>query len=267
MGGAWNCAAPAIICDDFEKYAADTNDLSPDWITYEVSGTVNVDTSNVHAGAQSLHLTVEAGARHYANLIRFTSGVEVVPLHHFGRMMVWLTQVPADAQHWNLNMASGPFPAFPDEETKYLMGGMFGKLMSNYAQRLYPKVGDEIQLRGGGPQQGDAPADSDCAVAAPAQTISTGQWVCWEWEFDAPNGTTHLWLDEQAMTEVDAIGHGTQCQGPGFNGVPMATDYPWDPPQLFDKIFIGWEQYQDMPAQELWVDDLVISTERVMCPQ
>jgi hypothetical protein len=46
----------------------------------------------------------------------------------------------------------------------------------------------------------------------------------------------------------------------------MAADYPWDPPQVFDKIFIGWEQYQDMPAQELWIDDLVISTERVLCP-
>jgi hypothetical protein len=261
------CAAPALICDDFERYAADTNDLSPDWISYEVSGTLNVDTSKPHAGEKSLHLTVEAGSRHYASLIRFTSGVEVVPLHHFGRMMVWLTQIPQDAQHWNLNMASGPFPNFPDEETKYLMGGMFGTLMSNYAQRQAPKMGNEFLLRGGGPQQGDAPADSDCAVSAPTQTIAAGQWVCWEWEFDAPNGTTRLWLDEVAMTEVDAIGHGTQCQGPGFNGVPMAPDYPWDPPQVFDKIFIGWEQYQDMPAQELWIDDLVISTERVLCPQ
>ncbi len=29
---------------------------------------------------------------------------------------------------------------------------------------------------------------------------------------------------------------------------------------------IGWEQYQDTPAQELWIDDVVVGTERVGCP-
>jgi hypothetical protein len=68
------------------------------------------------------------------------------------------------------------------------------------------------------------------------------------------------------MTEVDAVGHGTQCQGPGFMGRPMSADYAWEGPQFFDQLTIGWEQYQDTPAQEVWIDDLVISSERVGCP-
>jgi hypothetical protein len=204
--------------------------------------------------------------RRYADIIRETRGQELVPLHHFGRLMVWITQIPQGAQHWNLNISSGPVTGYPDEVAKFAEGGTFGKLMSNYAQRDRAKMGDQYLLRGGGPENGDDPADSDCAVAAPQQTIGAGKWVCWEWEFDAPNATARLWLDGVPMTEVDAIGHGKQCQGPGFAGKPMSADYPWEGPQLFDKVIIGWEQYQDMPAQEVWIDDVAVGGERIMCP-
>jgi hypothetical protein len=265
-GGNSACPAPAIICDDFEKCTNGATDLSPDWIAYTYSGAVKVDTTKPHAGAQSLHLTTLQGAHHYADIIKETPGVELMPLNHYGRMMVWLTSVPPDAQHWNLNMSSGPFPGFPDEVTKYAEGGMFGKLLSNYAQRPRAKNGTMPLLRGGGPETGDAPVDSDCAVDEVTQTIQPGAWKCWEWEFDGPNGTAHLWIDGVAMNEVDAVGHGSRCQGPGFNGVPMTPDYPWDGPTMFDKLIIGWEQYQDNPAEEVWIDDVVISSQRIGCP-
>lgn len=260
-----NCPASALFCDDFEDYPANASDLSPNWTVYTYSGAVQVDDSKPHAGAQSLHLTVEAGMRHYADLIRETQGVELVPLNHYGRMMVWLTAIP-DQAHWNLNSSSGPMQSDPEELAKFLQGGMFGKLMSNYAQRGRVKVGDVYPLRGGGPEQGDPGADSDCAVAAPSQTLTAGQWVCWEWQFDGNSNSAYLWLDGTAMTEIDAVGHGTQCQGPGFDGVPMSADYPWAAPQFFDKVWLGYEQYQDAPAQELWIDDVVIASERVGCP-
>jgi hypothetical protein len=264
-GAQGDCPAGALFCDDFESYAANASDLSPNWTVYTYSGTVQVDGSKPHAGAQSLHLTVEAGMRHYADLIRETQGLELVPLNHYGRMMVWLTAIP-DQAHWNLNSSSGPMQSDPQELAKFLQGGMFGKLMSNYAQRGRVKVGDEYPLRGGGPEQGDPGADSDCAVAAPSQTMTAGQWVCWEWQFDGTSNSAYLWLDGVAMTEIDAVGHGTQCQGPGFDGVPMSPDYPWAAPQFFDKVWIGYEQYQDAPAQEVWLDDVVISSQRVGCP-
>jgi hypothetical protein len=254
------CAAPAVICDDFEKYAAGTTNLAPDWITYTYSGAVRVDGTKPRAGKQSLHLTTQAGARRYADLIRHTRGEALLPQRHFGRMMVWLTSVPPSA-HWNLNMSSGPLGT-TDEQVKFLEGGMFGKLMSNYAQRVVPTTG----VRGGGPENGDPGADADCAVAAPTQTIAAGRWVCWEWEFDGTADTARLWIDSQPMNEIDAVGSGKQCQGPGFMGRKMMPNYRWESPRVWDKLMIGYEQYQDTPAQELWIDDVVVSASRVGCP-
>jgi hypothetical protein len=262
---AAGCAAPAVICDDFEKYAAGTTNLAPDWITYTYSGTVRVDATKPRAGKQSLHLNTQAGARRYADLIRYRRGEALLPKRHFGRMMVWLTAVPPSA-HWNLNMSSGPMVGAPDEQVKLLEGGMFGKLMSNYAQRVVPSVGGQPLMRGGGPENGDPGSDADCAVAAPTQTIAAGRWVCWEWEFDGTADTARLWIDSQPMNEIDAIGSGKQCQGPGFMGRKMVPNYRWESPQVFDKLMIGWEQYQDTPAQELWIDDVVVSSARVGCP-
>jgi hypothetical protein len=49
-------------------------------------------------------------------------------------------------------------------------------------------------------------------------------------------------------------------------GRKMMPNYRWESPQVFDKLMIGWEQYQDTPAQELWIDDVVVSSARVGCP-
>jgi hypothetical protein len=263
--GAGACPAPAVLCDDFEKYAAGTSDLGPDWITYTYSGAVRVDATKPRGGKQSLHLTTQAGMRHYADIIRETRGQELLPRRHFGRFMVWLTSIPPQA-HWNLNMSSGPMIGAPNELAKFFEGGMFGKLMSNYAQRGRVIVNGQNLLRGGGPEAGDPGADADCAVAAPTQKVAAGRWVCWEWEFDGTADTARLWIDGLPMSEIDAVGSGKQCQGPGFMGRKMMPNYRWEGPELFDKLIIGYEQYQDTPAQELWIDDVVMSRERVGCP-
>jgi hypothetical protein len=179
--------------------------------------------------------------------------------------MLWITAVPAQA-HWNVNQSSGPMAGAPNELAKVLEGGMFGKLMSNYAQRGRVIQNGVEQLRGGGPQMGDPPADADCAVAAPTQKVDAGKWLCWEWEFDGTSDTARLWVDGQAMNEIDAIGSGKQCQGPGFMGRPMMPNYRWESPTVWDKIFIGWEQYQDTPANEVWIDDVAVGPERIGCP-
>jgi hypothetical protein len=264
-GGASGCAAPATICDDFESYASGATDLSPHWIAYSYSGTVRVDTTKPHAGAQSLHLNTQAGMRHYADIIQETRGQELLPKKHYGRVMLWLAAV-APNSHWNINLSSGPLAGFPDEIGKYAEGGMFGKMMSNYAQRARAMKDGAYLLRGGGPEQGDAAADADCAVAAPAQTIQAGKWLCWEWEFDGTNDEAHLWVDGKAMNEIDAVHNGTQCQGPGFAGKAMSPSYRWESPQLWDKLIIGYEQYQDTPAQEVWIDDVAVGGERIGCP-
>jgi hypothetical protein len=262
--GTVACPAGAVICDDFEKYASGTTNLSPDWITYTYSGAVHVDGTKPRGGKQSLHLTTVAGNHHYAELLREMRGQAILPLKHFGRLMVWISAVPPSS-HWNLNMASGPMKGAPEEVAKFLEGGMFGKLMSNYAQRGRIMMNGVYPPRGGGPETGDPGADADCAVAAPTQTIAGGKWVCWEWEFDGTADTALLWVDGKPMTEIDALGSGKQCQGPGFMGRKMMASYRWESPSVWDKVFIGWEQYQDTPANEVWIDDVALGPDRVGC--
>ena len=264
--GSGSCPPSAVICDDFEKYADGTTNLAPDWITYTYSGAVRVDATKPRGGNRSLHVTTQQGMRRYADIVRETRGQELMPRKHYGRLMLWITTMPQGPQHWNINISSGPVVGFPDEIAKYAEGGMYGKLMSNYAQRERAMANGMYLLRGGGPENGDAAADSDCAVAAPAQTIATRKWVCWEWLYDGTADSAFLWLDGQPQTEIDAVGSGKQCQGPGFNGRPMMANYRWEAPRVWDKVIIGYEQYQDMPAQEVWIDDVVIGSERVGCP-
>jgi len=266
--GSGSCPPGAVICDDFEKYTDGATNLAPDWVTYTYSGTVRVDTTKPRGGAKSLHVTTQQGLRRYADIMRETRNVELIPRKHYGRLMLWLTTIPQGAQHWGINTSSGPMVGFPDEMAKFGEGEMFRKLMSAYAQRARPMANGMYLVRAGGPENGDPGPEADCAVAAPTQTITPRRWVCWEWLFDgtADAASSFLWLDGQAMTEVDAVGFGKQCQGPGFNGKPMMANYRWESPRVFDKVIIGYEQYQDMPAQEVWIDDLVISTEKVGCP-
>jgi len=203
--------------------------------------------------------------RHYADIIRETRGQELLPRKHYGRLMVWITMIPPSS-HWNINFSSGPMVGAPDELAKFAEGGMFGKLMSNYAERARVMANGQYLLRGGGPEAGDPGSEADCAVAAPTQTVTAGKWLCWEWEFDGTADEAHLWVDGQPMSEIDAVKSGKQCQGPGFMGRPMTATYRWESPVVFDKLIIGWEQYQDTPAQEAWIDDVVVGTERVGCP-
>ena len=136
---------------------------------------------------------------------------------------------------------------------------MYGKLLAGYSVRQRVTAADgSFLLRGGGPENGDPATMADCSKAAKTETLAAKTWVCWEWKFDATNNETHLWLDGQPQTDVDVVGHGTACVG-GANPV-------WQGPTAFTKLIVGWEQYQDAPAQEAWIDDLVIATERVGCP-
>jgi hypothetical protein len=263
--GGGSCPAGAILCDDFEKYTAGTSDLGPDWTTYTYSGSVKVDTTKPHGGKQSLHLTTQSGSLRYADLIKETPGKQLLPLVHYGRAMVWVTAIPPDG-HWNINQASGPMMGAPSEIAKYSYGGQYGKLMPNYTQRALVMRNGTLPVRGGGPENGDPNPEADCAIAAPTEKLAPGKWVCWEWEFDGKNDETHLWLDGQPMTEVDVVKSGKQCQGPGFMGRRMMPNYVWEGPEMFTKIIIGWEQYQSAPAEEVWLDDLVMSEARVGCP-
>jgi len=255
------CPAGAVICEDFERYSDGATDLSPNWQAYGYSGTVKVDSTKPHAGSRALHVTVQAGGHHYADIIKQTQdGTAVLPQVHYGRMMVWVTQVPG-ASHWSLNHAAGPPAGMKTVAAKYSEGGERGKLMAGYSVRQRPLAPDgSFLLRGGGMEATDGNPTADCSKVAQTETMPTKSWVCWQWKFDATKNETHLWVNKTEQTEVAVVGKGTACSTGGANTV-------WQGPTAFTKLIVGWEHYQDdAMMQEAWLDDLAIGPDPIDCP-
>jgi hypothetical protein len=249
-----DCPAGAVICEDFEKYATGATDLTPDWQTYKYGGTtLQVDTSKPFQGSKALHLTAPVGGRKYADIVKQNPlDKELLPVKHFGRVMLWVTALPSTV-HWNINQAGGPLASNAQLIGKYSFGGQNGVLSANYTQRA--PVGDGLTpLRGGGPEDGDPnPPPVDCGPNATNQRLAVGKWVCWEWMFDAQASRIQLFLDGVEQTQVGARGNCTTT----FQG-----------PRVFSKMILGWEQYtspSDKP-QDAWMDNLVVSDQRIGCP-
>jgi Cip1-like, core domain len=257
---AAGCRPGALVCEDFERYADGATDLSPAWMVYGYSGTVKVDSTKAHAGNRALHVTTQAGGHHYSDIIKQTQdGTAVLPLVHYGRVMVWVSEVPA-ASHWSINHAGGPPAGMKNVLAKYSDGGEKGELVSGYSVRQRALAADgSFLLRGGGPETTDPNPTADCTKVAQNETMPTKTWVCWEWKFDATKNENHLWVNGVAQTEVDVVGQSTPCSTGG--------NVVWQGPTAFTKLIVGWEHYQnDAPAQEAWLDDLVIDTQPIGCP-
>lgn len=250
------CPAGALICETFEKYAEGATDFSPDWVAYRYGETtMQVDTTKPFKGTKSLHITAPVGGRKYADIIKQNPlDRELLPIKHYGRVMVWLTNQPT-AAHWNINQASGPVPGNPVQISKYSYGGQNGLLSPNYTLR--PPVGDNLTpLRGGGPHDGDTnTALFDCGPNTTSQRLANGRWVCWEWMFDGQMNQLRLYLDGVEQTQAAVNGVAGMCGA-------------WQGPRMFTKMIIGWEQYTQPSdrAQSAWLDDIVVSAQRVGCP-
>jgi hypothetical protein len=255
------CPAGTVICEDFESYTDGATDLTPNWQAYNYSGMVKVDSTKPHAGMRAMHVTVQAGGHHYADIIKQTQdGTAVLPLVHYGRVMVWVTSVPG-ASHWSINHSAGPPAGMKTVAAKYSFGGERGKLMAGYSVRQRPvDANGMFLLRGGGMEATDGNPSADCSKVAQTEVMPPKAWVCWQWKFDATKNETHLWVNGTEQTEVGVVGKGTACSAGGAATV-------WQGPTAFTKLIVGWEHYQDdAPAQEAWLDDLVVGPDPVSCP-
>jgi hypothetical protein len=257
MGGAAAAEDPcatALLCDDFESYAAGQAPGGM-WSARENSGSVGVDASQQFSGAQSVRFSVTGSGSSRTAFIRVTDAsiFPVADNHLFGRMMYWLESAPQTAVHWTMVEGGGTVPG-QTYHALYRYGGQHplsqgqtfvgNRLMANYDT---PDWYGNMNTPG-----------SDCWRHAQSDVMPTGKWVCVEWEFDGPNNTERLWLDGQAITDVTVMGTADAC-------LNAASSYVWEAPS-FTQIDIGWESYQSDEPRTAYVDDVVISTTRVGCP-
>lgn len=262
---AAGCAPGAVFCDDFESYPLDpktnlTQDFSPNWLKYKFHGNPYVWTSMSFQGKQNVGLDTEAGDLRYAGIVRQRPDDQAVaPLDHYGRVMFWVKALPP-VSDWNFIHLSGLQAGSTTKIAQYSFGGSGGKLAVSYLQRtrILDATG-AVALRGGGPQNGDPPADVQCQLKATTQTLPTMKWVCVEWHIDGGTNELHLWLDGKAQTEIDVAGHAGTCS----LGNPTA----WQAPARFNKLVLDWEAYQkDAPQQNARFDEVVLGTQRIGCP-
>jgi hypothetical protein len=245
-----DCPPGALMCDDFEGYPLG-GDLSPNWTTEVIKGSVQVDTSKAFRGSKGVHLTTtlspanepvrtNGGPLRAATLVKTGAPLFPAPGNAFwGRAMVWVTKMPPAGRQGDVHSshieASGKLPN--GRLLKYGEGIMGGQLLAGYTQR--PGDENDLPLVDCGPRAGPG--------------IPEGRWVCVEWQIDGARSAMHMWFDAKLQTQVDVNGsQGGSCT--------------WQAPP-FDKLFLGWRHSQPSPIDtEMWMDNVVIDTKRVNCP-
>jgi len=243
----------ALFCETFEGYAAGSPP-GGDWQTQTNHGAVSVVDDPRFGGAKSARFTTEQSSGGKTAFIRLASAaVFPVPGNaYYGRMMFRLESAPDTSVHWTF-IQSGGTVAGQSYHALYRYGGQHpitegatfvgNQLMANY------DTPDSYSGNGPG---------SDCWLHADKKVVPVGRWACAEWQFDGPNDTMRFWLDGQPLDDLTMDGVGQGC-------VNQPASFAWTAPAFAD-LAVGWESYQSDMARTLYVDDVVISTQRVGCP-
>jgi hypothetical protein len=168
-----------VICDDFETYTGST--LTP-WVTNTTNATLAIDGTHVYSGKQSVTFHINPGSNNAAQMTR--SGAPLFPLTpnlFWGRMMVYMTELPPAAVHYD-NIQADDGTGSP----QYRIGGM-GTILLNYQPHdCYDHIG---------------------------QSYVQNKWSCWQWEYDGTANTIQFYVDGALATKVVSTSMGC-TQGP-----------------------------------------------------
>src|SRR5262249_35033944 len=117
--------ATALYCDNFDSYTAPGNPGGMWRTSVQAGGTVSVDTTHARSGPNRVHVTTR-GAAAFERVFISLGGAPIFPISHntiFGRMMIYVTRVPANTVHWTIIQGEGTmvagFPAITDAVYRY----------------------------------------------------------------------------------------------------------------------------------------------------
>ena len=226
-----------IVCEDFESYELGAPPGGP-WEAATNNGEVAVDGAHVMSGQRAVR--VATGAGQYKQALFFTEGAPAFPAAgnvFYGRMMFYMEQAANDGVHWTMIQGSGPLEGHDGVTAHYRYGGMWeGKMMANY---------ETSELA------------TDCWQNTET-VMPTNAWTCMEWRFDGPANEMRFWLDGVEIDPLHVTGQGMGCGGHDL-------DDEWLAP-TFDRLWLGWESYQQDDAREAWIDDVIIDDQPIGCP-
>jgi hypothetical protein len=247
-GASADACGTAVYCDNFDAYTAPGNP-GGNWVASgsysgNMNGMVSVDTTHAYSGTNSVHFKTP-GSTDFEHAFITLKGAPYFPVQDnilFGRMMIYVTQVPMNTAHWTLIEGMGSMiPGQPSlNEAVYRYGGQINgnQLMANYDTK---------------------PTSSDCAQRSTTK-VPEGKWTCVEWRFDGKLKELDFWMDgtqNQALAVRQMANNTGTCQNKSWSGI-------WEPP-TFNSIAVGFQHYQKTPG-ELWIDDFAIDTKKLGCP-
>jgi len=208
----------AKICDDFESYTTPTN-LAP-WTTTVQAGSVTADGTHAYSGKQSVLIHANAGANSRAQINR--TGSPLFPANpnlFWGRMMVYMTALPASSVHYDNVQGDGQGTG------QYRIGGMGGILLNYEPHDCYDHI---------------------------APMLPQNKWSCWQWLYDGTKNTIEFYVDGKLQAKVVNTSQGcvdgtsSVWAAPMFNAVHLgwvnyqATTAPVD--LWLDDVALGTDQ-------------------------
>jgi len=243
-------ATPPAFSDNFESHALGAAPGKP-WKeeSYNTGVSIRVDEVRAFSGSRALHVTTPRGANYRRGYVAIHLGgplPQLQPGFH-GRAMVWLDAAPqalpgAPPVHWTLLQGEG---RSADD-----------RFNSIYRLGLEERGGTQLMAN----FETTPPETTDCRRQSKIE-LPVKRWTCVEWRFDVAANALEFWLDGKRVTRVAGRADATSCRGNDLAG-------EWRAPPRFDSFYLGLERYADSANdQDLWIDDVELSTRRVGCPK
>ncbi|MFY2561671.1 hypothetical protein ACN469_28990 [Corallococcus terminator] len=228
-GGTGNASCPsgALICETFENGSAG-------WDVGHEHSTIEADGTKPHTGARSLHVVTEDGVNEATAdvdaIARWMKSMPPFETQLFVRAHVFMKSFPG-----LFGQMGTYFVLFSDTNSDF--GGIELQVISDAGFAL-----DDWSARNGQGWNRQGPPVN--------LGMSTGRWVCLEWEVRRPtatstHGNTRVYVD-------GALAH-------DFTSIGMRS---------FNNFWVGYGfvHPQGPSASETWIDNLVVSrTQRVGC--
>lgn len=214
------------MCDDFESYTSPTN-LAP-WVLTMANATLMIDSTHVYSGKQAVKFNINAGANNTAQMAR--TGAPLFPVAQdqlWGRMMVYMTNLPAAGVHYD-NIQGDPGTTMTPQ---YRIGGM-GTILLNYQP-------------------------NDC-YDHPSNPMPHDMWTCWQWVFDASANTIEFYIGGQLQAKVVNTGGGC-TEGPAST--------VWTAPTFGAVRLGWANYQATTAVVDMWIDDVALGGDAMIaCP-
>jgi hypothetical protein len=239
------CPEGSLFCEGFENAAVGA--LTAPWRTSASNASVNVDELQAFGGSKAAHVNAPQAGTYHRGYFALDQGSSAgifpaVATEMYGRAMVYLPVLPNAAVHWTFIQAEGR-SADNTHNALYRYGGQHengAQLMANY-------------------ETTDPGPNSDCWDHS-ASLLPVAQWACVEWHFIVASNEMQFWLNGTELTDIHVTGMGEGCVANDLGG-------QWIAPPAFQTLYLGWEHYQQtMNPIDMWMDDIVVDTQRVGCP-